>query len=88
MSEKYKKTCNYSNYVERFIILISTVTSCVSIFPFSSLVSGPIEIRSSALGLKTCVFTARIKNYRSVITKKEKKQDEIVWLGKAKLNTI
>ena len=78
MSEKYKKTCNYSNYVERFIILISTVTSCVSIFPFSSLVSGPIDIRSSAVRLKICAFTARIKKCRSIIKKKEKKHDEIV----------
>ena len=29
MSEKYKKTCKYVNYVGHFLILASTVTSCV-----------------------------------------------------------
>ena len=38
MSEKYKKTCKYLNYAEHLIILVSTVTDCVSISPFASLV--------------------------------------------------
>ena len=38
MSEKYKKTCNYLNYVEHLLILASTITSCVSISVFGSLV--------------------------------------------------
>ena len=29
MSEKYKKTCKYSNYVEHLLILASIITSCV-----------------------------------------------------------
>ena len=29
MSEKYKKTCNYLNYVENLLLLVSTVTDCV-----------------------------------------------------------
>ena len=32
MSEKYKKMCNYISYVENVLILVSTVTGCVSIF--------------------------------------------------------
>ena len=36
MSEKYKKTCKYLNYVEHFFILASTVTGCVSISAFAS----------------------------------------------------
>ena len=31
MSEKYKKTCKYLNYVDHLLILLSTVTGCVSI---------------------------------------------------------
>ena len=31
MSEKYKKTCKYLNYVEYLLISISIVTGCVSI---------------------------------------------------------
>ena len=29
MSEKHKKTCKYSNYVEHLLILGSTITGCI-----------------------------------------------------------
>ena len=38
MSEKYKKTCKYLNYVENVLILSSTITSCVLLSAFASLV--------------------------------------------------
>ena len=38
MSEIYKKTHKYLNYVERLLILVSKVTGCVSISTFISLV--------------------------------------------------
>ena len=28
MSERYRKICKYLNYVERLLILVSTVTGC------------------------------------------------------------
>ena len=37
MSENYKKTCKYLTYVEHLLILVSTVTDCVSISAFASL---------------------------------------------------
>ena len=37
MSEKSKNTCKYLDYVERFLILGSTVSGCVSISEFASL---------------------------------------------------
>ena len=37
MSKKCKKVCNMSNYIEYLLILISTVTGCVSISTFASL---------------------------------------------------
>ena len=61
MSEKYKKTCKYLNYVEKFFILGSTVTHCVSVFAFASLVFVPVGITTSAVGLKICAITAEIK---------------------------
>ena len=48
MCEKYKKTCKYFNYVEHLLILVSTVTGCVSIFAFVLLVCVPVGIPSSA----------------------------------------
>ena len=47
-----KKTYNYLNYVERLLILVSTVTGCVSISAFSSLVYVPVAFTSSAVGKK------------------------------------
>ena len=41
MSEKYKKTCKNFNYLERLHILASTITSCLSISAFASLVCVP-----------------------------------------------
>ena len=41
ISEKYKKTCKNFNYLERLLILASTITSCLSISTFASLVCVP-----------------------------------------------
>ena len=54
MNEKYKKTCNYLNYVEHLLTLVSTVTGCVSIFAFTSLAAISVGITSSAVGIKIC----------------------------------
>ena len=69
-------------------VLVSTVTGCVSISAFASLVCVPFGITSSAVGLKICAITAGIKKYKSIIKKKKKKHDKAVLLGKDKLNTI
>ena len=69
MSEKYKKTCKYLNYVENLIILASTITGCVSTSLFASLVCVLVVITSSAVGIKSCAITAGIKKYKSIIKK-------------------
>ena len=88
MSEKNKKTCKNLNYEDNLIILSSTITGCVSISAFASLVCVSVGMTSSALGIKICAITAGIKKYKSIIKKKKKKHDKIVLLGKDKLNTI
>ena len=88
MSAKYKKTCKYLNYVEHLLILASTVSGCASFSAFSSLLAFPIGITSSLVGLKNCVITAGIKNFKSVMKKRKKNHDEIVLLGKANLNNL
>ena len=70
------------------LILASTVTVCVSISAFPSLVCVPVRITSSAIGLKICAIIAGTKNYKSIIKKKKKKHDGTVLLGKNKLDTI
>ena len=88
MSKKYKKVCTTLNYVKHFLILASTITECISISAFASLIGIPIGITTSAIGLKTCAITAGIKKYKSIIKKKKKKHDKIILLGKSKLNKI
>ena len=60
MSKKHKKMYTVLKYMEHLLIVISTVTGCVFISDFASLVDIPIT--SSAIGLKTCLITAGIKS--------------------------
>ena len=85
MSKKHKKVCRVLNYIERLLIVTSTITGCVSISPFASLVAIPIGTTSSAQGLKIFIVAAGIKKYKSMIKKKKKKLDKIVLLAKSKL---
>ena len=87
MKQKHKKVCRVLNYIDHSLIVIFTITGCVSISVFASLIGIPIGITSSAIGLKFCVITAGIKNYKSIINKKKKKHDKIVLLAKSELNS-
>ena len=71
MSRKNKKVCSTLKYIEHVLILTSTRTGCISISAFSSLIGIPIWITSSAIGLKTCAITPGIKQYKSIIKKKQ-----------------
>ena len=52
MSRKHKKVCTTLNYIEHSLILASTVTGCISISTFASLLGIPIGITSSVIGLQ------------------------------------
>ena len=69
-------------------ILVSTVTSCVSISVFASLVDIPVGITGSVVGINICAIIAGIKKYKPIIKKKKKKHDKAVFSGKDKLHTI
>ena len=62
MSEKYKKTCKYLNYVENVLILSSEITGYVSISAFASLVDINVGITSSLVGIKICVIITESKS--------------------------
>ena len=51
MSKKHKNVYRVLNYSEHLLVLISTVTGCVSISNVASLVNVSIGITSSAMGL-------------------------------------
>ena len=76
------------NYIEHFLILISIVTGCVLISAFASLVAITIGITSYSIRSKICKITVEIKEYKSIIKKKKKKHDEILFLTKSELNSI
>ena len=67
--KELKKIPAILNYNEHVFILASAVTGCISISAFASLLSIPIVITSSAIGLKNNEITAGIKKYRSQIKK-------------------
>ena len=56
--------CRIFSYIEHLLTPVSTVTGCVSISAFASLIGIPIGITSSAIGLKICSIAARIKKYK------------------------
>ena len=72
MSKKHKKVYRVLNYIEHLLISIFTVSGCVFISAFASLVGIPIGIRSSAIELKICLITVEIKKYKAMIKKKKK----------------
>ena len=51
-SKQHKKVCTTLNYIVRFLILTSTITECISISAFASLLGVPIDITSSVIRLK------------------------------------
>ena len=61
ISKKHKKVCRTLNYIEHSLISISTITGCISISAFASLLGIPIGITNSAVGLTICVLTAASK---------------------------
>ena len=57
MSRKHKRVCTILNYIEHFLTLASTITGCILISTFASLLGIPVGITSSPIGLKVCAFT-------------------------------
>ena len=60
------------DYFEHFLIFISTVSSCVSISAFASLIGVVVGITNFALGWKVFPISVGIKKYKSIIKKKRK----------------
>ena len=88
MIKKHQKVSNVLNHIGHLLIAISTITRCVSIFTFTSLVVIPIKITSSAIELKICVTTAGIKKYKLIIKKQKKDDGKIVLLAKFILKRV
>ena len=88
MRRKHRKACATLIYIKQFRILASTITECISISAFASLIGNALEMTSSAIGLKICAINAGIKKYKSIIKKNKNNHDKIILLAKLKLNRI
>ena len=88
MNRRYKNVCANLNYIEQFLILTSTITGCISVSPFASLLDIPMEVTSFAIGLTICGVAAGNEKYKWIIKKKKKKYVKTVLLAKSKLNSI
>ena len=88
LRKKHGKGFTTLSYTEHFLILVSAIIGCLSIFAFAFLVGTSIGIASSAIKLKICVITTAVKKYQPIIKRKKQKHDKIVFLAKAKLNRI
>ena len=84
---KNKNVYTVLYYIEFQLILIFTVSGCVSISAFA-LAGIHIGITSSEIELKICVITAGIKKYQPIIKKEKKKHDKIALLVKSRLNSV
>ena len=65
ISKNHKKVCTTLNYIERSLVLGSTITRCDFNSAFPSFVGNPIRITSSATRLKICAITTAIKKHKS-----------------------
>ena len=90
MGKKLKKVFRVLNCIQHLLLLIviSTITGCVSISAFAFLVGISIGTTHSAIGFKICVIRTEIKKYKSINKKNKKKHDKVILLAKSKLNSI
>ena len=70
INKKHKNVCRVLNYIDHLLIVTSTITGCVFISVFASIVAIPIGIASSIIGLKIRVISEGIKKYKSIIKKR------------------
>ena len=88
MSREHKRVCTVLDYIGSFLILVSTITECISISAFAYLLGIPIGIMSSTTGLKNCVIAAGMKKYKSIIKKPKNKHNKTILLAKRKLDRV
>ena len=86
--KNHKKVSPFLKSIEHILSLASPITTCVSIVLFASFFDIPIGMISSAIGLKICTITVGVKKNRSIIKKKKKNHNKIVFLAKTSLNSI
>ena len=72
ISKIQKKFFTALNHIGCLLILANTVTGCVSVSTFDSLVGISIGETNYAVGLKICAISAGIRKYKPILKKKKK----------------
>ena len=72
MKREHKTICTTLNYTEHFLILAFTITGCISISDFASLLGISIGIAISAIELNIFAIAEGIKKYKLIIKKRER----------------
>ena len=62
-TKKLNKYVTVFDYVDKALVVLSTTTSGVSIFSFTSIVGAPVEIASASFTLIFFLTTGIVKNY-------------------------
>ena len=86
MSEKHKNVCTGLNHIEHLLFSVCMLLEVFQFLLFASLVCIPVDISNSIVGLYFCAITAGIKKYNSLIKKKKRKHDKLVFSARTKLN--
>ena len=70
ISKKHKKVYKILIFIKHLLILASTVTLCVSIWVFASLVGISVGLTSSAVGIKNLHNNSSNWKYKSILRKR------------------
>ena len=66
INKNRRKVCAVFNYIDQLLVLVSTVTGCVFISAFASLVNIPAGTACSAVGLKIVIITVTAGKLKSI----------------------
>ena len=87
-SKKLSKYVSAFDYVDKFLIVLSTTSGGVSIISFTNIVGAPAGIASASFTLFFCLTTGIVKKLLNITRNKKKKNDKILMLPKNRLNSI
>ena len=61
MSKKLSKYIAFCDYFDKFLIVLSTTSGCISITSFSTVIGTPVGIASASVSLTFSLSTGRVK---------------------------
>ena len=81
MSKKLSKYISFSDYFDRFLVVLSVTSGSISIASFATVIRVPIRITSASLSLAFSLCTGFVKKLLKATRNKKKKHNKIVMLA-------